>query len=260
MTCEHPGRGLLLSAALALALSAPGAARAAEVVYGPDGAPTVVQNKLHPMTGLWEVGGRLVTALNPAYVQHTGGILSITYHPNESVDVGVDLLGNLAQASDLASRIRENLPTSTALAQWKNELANAEQVKWGAFAVVRVAPVYGKLSLASELALHLQAYLLAGAGVGGIHKESVNLCAAASGGNCQGGPFLATDAVKPMGELGGGLRLYLGEKWSLLLELRELLYPTSLQVLTDPAVATSGISKSGLGNLAELGLGLAGTF
>jgi outer membrane beta-barrel protein len=260
MTSLHQTRGqAALSAALALALLVPGAARAGEVVYGPDGAPTVVQNKLHPMTGLWEVGGRLVTALNPAYVQHTGGMLSITYHPNESVDLGVDLLGNLARVSDLASRIRENLPTSTALAQWKNELANAEQVRWGAFAVVRVAPVYGKLSLASEVALHLQAYLLAGAGVGGIHKESINLCAASTG-NCQSGPFLTTDAVKPMGELGGGLRLYLGEKWSLLVELRELLYPTSLQVLTDPAVATSAVSKSGLGNLAELSLGLAGTF
>jgi outer membrane beta-barrel protein len=273
MTCAaarrvlRPGRVLdpVRFASLTLALAAAGAAGAGEVVYGPDGAPTVVQNKLHSMSGLWEVGGRVVTALNSAYVQHTGGVLSVTYHPNESFDFGVELSGNLTSLSDLATRIRTGIASSsTALAQtppqWKNELAHADQLKYGAFVVARLAPVYGKLSLASELAIHLQVYVLLGVGAGGVHRESINLCAVSSAVGCPDGPFLVTDSVKPMAELGGGLRFYLGDRLSLLVELRELLYPTSLQTLTDPNVATSVATQSSLGNLADVALGLAGTF
>ena len=43
-------------ALFALALLASHAAHAEEVIYGPDGAPTVVQRKLYPMTGRWELG------------------------------------------------------------------------------------------------------------------------------------------------------------------------------------------------------------
>ncbi|HEY4769592.1 MAG TPA: hypothetical protein VIH51_03175, partial [Myxococcales bacterium] len=48
------------------------AARGEEVVYGPDGAPTVVQGKLHSMTGLWEAGLSFGIAMNTALVDQLG--------------------------------------------------------------------------------------------------------------------------------------------------------------------------------------------
>ena len=56
-------RSRLTSIAFALLVAA-SSAHASEVVYGPDGAPTVVQRKLHTMSNRWEAGLTLGTALN----------------------------------------------------------------------------------------------------------------------------------------------------------------------------------------------------
>ena len=47
---------LVLDVLAALCLLGASGAPAEELVYGPDGAPTVVQRKLHAMTGRWEAG------------------------------------------------------------------------------------------------------------------------------------------------------------------------------------------------------------
>ena len=73
--------------AVLCALGVAGRAHAEEVIYGPDGAPTVVQRKLHPITGKWEIGLDFSTALNTALVNHTGGLLTVANHPNEWLDL-----------------------------------------------------------------------------------------------------------------------------------------------------------------------------
>jgi outer membrane beta-barrel protein len=255
---------LLVAAGAAALLSGPAAAD--EVIYGPDGAPTVVQNKLHSMSGLWEVGLRGVAAFNSGYVDHYGGMLSVSYHPNEWFDAGVDLFGNYTQLSDLAVQLRaSNLPPRESNAippvpAQGDELANADQLRYGGFFAVRVAPIYGKMNLASELALHMQVYVLVGVGAGGIHHESVNLCAVAGGTPCQAGQFQVFDAVRAMGEVGGGLRVYLGERMSLLFELRALLFPATLKQLNDLTNPSSGSTKNYLGEVTNFAFGLARTF
>src|SRR5260221_5597628 len=119
------------------------AARAEEVIYGPDGAPTVVQRKLYTMTGRWEVGLLFDTALNTALVDQSGGVLSVTFHPNEWLDFGVEGLFNHTALSNLALNVRANLRPrqKTPL---KDEFANDNQLRGGAFGVVRLAPIYGK--------------------------------------------------------------------------------------------------------------------
>src|SRR2546421_5475198 len=71
--------------AIVLVIAAP-AARAQESIYGPDGAPTVVQHKLYPMTGRWEAAASFGVALNTALVDQLGGTVSLAYHPNEWLD------------------------------------------------------------------------------------------------------------------------------------------------------------------------------
>src|SRR5438552_19044666 len=93
----------LIAAALALCALP---ARAEEVIYGPDGAPTVVQRKLYGMSGRWEVGLAFDIAMNTALVDQLGGVVGVTYHPNESLDFGGEVLGNRTAPSQLALNVR----------------------------------------------------------------------------------------------------------------------------------------------------------
>src|SRR5689334_16912330 len=191
------------------AVAAP--ARAQEAIYGPDGAPTVVQQKLHTMAGRWEVGVAFDYALNTALVDQMGGILSLTYHPNEWLDVGAEGLLNHASLSGLAMNTRADL-RPRAPGQVSDEMSNDNQLRAGAFGVARVAPIYGKFNLASELRIHFQAFLLGGLGAAQVHRESVNLCADPGTGSCQS--FQKSDSVAGVGLVGAGFRFYVNQRWS----------------------------------------------
>src|SRR5437763_1970660 len=85
------------------------AVRAQEAIYGPDGAPTVVQRKLYPMTGRWEAGASFGIALNTALVDQLGGTVSIAYHPNEWLDLAGEVLLNQNRLSTLARNVRADM-------------------------------------------------------------------------------------------------------------------------------------------------------
>src|SRR5216110_793101 len=181
------------------------AARAEEVIYGPDGAPTVVQHKLYTMTGRFEVGLLFSTALNTALVDHYGGLVSLTWHPNEWLDFGAEGLFHFTRLSSLADNIRENLLARTPSSNHctaapypgcKDELANDNQLRAGGFGVARLSPIYGKFNLASEVKVHFQAFALGGAGVASIHRESVNLCETPGTSTCAGNDFVKNDTTR----------------------------------------------------------------
>ena len=262
-------RSRLLSGVAALcliALAAASATAAEDVIYGPDGSPTVVQRKLYTMSNRWEVGLHATASLNTALVDHYGGLLTVSYHPNEWADLGLDAFGNYTAFSGLVDggpqSIRAQLPARAIDGKPANspEFSNAGQLRFGALAMVRVAPVYGKLDLASELKVHLQAYLLLGVGGGLVHNESINLCASAGTAPCPAGGFQVTDAIKPLGEAGGGLRFYLGGAWSLSAEVRAFLFPADLKTNVDLTNPASGTPTTYLGLVTDLSVGLARTF
>ena len=254
--------------ALALAGTAAlaaGSARAADpVVYGPDGAPTVVQNKLYTMSNRWEVGFGLATAINGALVDHYGGLFSVTHHPNEWFDWGGELSGNYTQLTSLASQVREKLPLradSTTHAGLKgDEIANAAQLRAAGMLVARLAPFYGKFNFASELSVHFQAYGLLGAGGGLFHHESVNLCGQAGQGTCAGGAFLTSDDARPAGQLGLGFRFYFGNTWSFRTELRGMLFKDSYREGADLTQPNSGTDHGYLGVITLFTAGLSVLF
>jgi len=230
---------------IAAALCAP-AARAEQAIFGPDGAPTVVQRKLHTMSGRWEAGIAFDVALNNALVDQYGAIFDVSYHPNESLDVGGELLANRTGLSQLARNVRGDLcggrpdagcRTSTP----KDEFANDNQLRLAALGVARWAPIYGKFNVAGELSVHFQAFLLAGAGAGAVHRESVNLCADPGAATCQN--FQSSDLLRPVGELGVGFRFYLGRTISLRSEVRSYFFPSSYKQGNDPTQPDSGTSK-----------------
>src|SRR4051812_25666150 len=211
---------------LALAFAWTSAAGAQTVVYGPDGAPTVVQRKLHTMSSLWEIGISFETTVNTALVTSNGFLVDVSYHPNEWLDVGGELLANLTGLSTLADNVRGDLcrspPDCRSAAQRRDELKGSEQLRYGTFVVGRLAPIYGKLNLAAELPVHFQAFLLAGAGGAAVHRESVNLCAQPGSLACTS--YQATDDFRATGVAGLGFRFYLGRRWSLKAGLRAYLF------------------------------------
>lgn len=260
-------RRTLFELAAAAALLCAFGARAQDVIYGPDGAPTVVQRKLYTMSGKWEAGLLFGVALNTALVDQLGGVVAVTYHPNEWLDLGVEGLLDHTALSSLSLNVRTNLRNRTASPNHcaadpypgcKDEFANDNQLRAGGFAVARLSPIYGKLDLASELKVHFQAFVLGGAGVASVHRESVNLCADPGTATCQN--FQRWDAVKPVGLVGGGFRFYLNQKWSLATEVRGYLFGSSYKEHNDLTDPSSGAPHSYLAGIFMFDAGVSYLF
>jgi outer membrane beta-barrel protein len=237
-------------------------ARAAEVVYGPDGAPTVVQRKLYTMSNRWEAGLLLGTALNQSLVDHYGALLSVTYHPNEWADYGVEAGANYTRISGLGDEVRSQLPPRAnprnGTPNTGDDLRGADQMRGVLLAVARVAPIYGKLNLASEVAVHFQAYALAGAGVGMFRHDSLDLCASPGTGACEA--FASDTTTRPVGEIGAGMRFYLSRTLSLRTELRAFLHPATVVRGADLTQPGTGSTDRYLGVLYMLGVGASTLF
>ncbi|HUJ29595.1 MAG TPA: outer membrane beta-barrel domain-containing protein [Myxococcales bacterium] len=251
-------RSLFRPEALALALLLSFAARAQDVVYGPDGAPTVVQHKLYPVSGRWEVGLAFDIAVNTALVDQLGGVLGISYHPNEWLDLGVEGLFNHTAPSNLTLNVRNAETQPRSAAEPKDEFANDNQMRAGGFGVVRFAPIYGKFDLASELKVHFQAFLLGGAGVIAVHRESVNLCAqsttaAPTVASCTS--FEQSDATHGSGLIGGGFRFYFNQRFSLRAELRGYFFSSSYKAANNLTQPDSGTPTSYIAAIATFNAG-----
>ena len=226
--------------------------------------PAGVPGKLYPMSHRWEVGIGFLAAVNSSLVDQTGGELSITYHPNEWSDFGLEFLANRTTFSDLSGQIRDRLPArSSALTGQPNtgdEISGVDQLRRGALAVARVAPIYGKVNLASEVAVHFQAYLLAGAGAAAFKHESLNLCATPGTSACAPGEFQTSSSVEPLGEAGAGMRFYLGQRWSLRGEFRGFVFPATYLRNADLTQPGTGTPSRYLGFIATVGAGVSALF
>jgi outer membrane beta-barrel protein len=124
--------------------------------------------------------------------------------------------------------------------------------------VARIAPIYGKFNLASELPVHFQAFLLGGAGAGQVRRESVNLCADPGTGACQ--TFQTSETVTGVGLVGAGFRFYLGQRWSLRTEVRGYLFRSSYKRGNDLTDPSSGATRHYLAAIATFGGGLSFLF
>ncbi|HYZ89626.1 MAG TPA: outer membrane beta-barrel domain-containing protein [Myxococcales bacterium] len=249
---------------LLFAICAAAAAAQAEQATTTPAIPAGVQAKLYRMSNRWEVGATFSTAVNTPLVNETGAMVSVTYHPNEWADFGVDVLANRTSLSSVVGQIRAGLPPRTnALTGQPNrgdEISNSDQLRHGALVVGRISPIYGKLNLASELAVHFQAFLLGGVGAAAFRHESVNLCASPGGSPCTGGDFQTSTSIQPLGEAGAGMRVYLGQRWSLRGEFRGFVFPASAVRDADLTHPDTGNTKKFLGFIATLGIGVSAVF
>jgi outer membrane beta-barrel protein len=238
-------------------------ARAEPAAYAPP-VPAGVQGKLYGMSHRWEVGATFSTAVNNALVDQYGAVVSVTYHANEWADFGVDVLANRTSFSTVAGQIRTGLPPRANVLNGQpnrgDEIGNVEQLQHGALLVGRIAPIYGKLNLASEVAVHFQAFVLGGVGAAAFRHESLNLCASPGTSPCAGGDFQSSTSVQPLGEAGAGLRFYLGQRWSLRGEFRGFVFPATSIRDADLTQPDTGTTKKFFGFIATLGIGVSAIF
>jgi len=229
----------------------------------------VVRNRLYQLGGKFELSPSAGIAVVPRLVDHVTLSAAATY--NLSDLWALELRGGyaIARHTGLANQVAQDFLrldpnrrmriTDDLSALWEMRANGAFGVRW--------APIYGKISLLSELPIHFQAYLWAGGGLGQFRRESIVYCRQVldrDAGTCA--DWLTQDKVKPLASFALGMRLFTGQHGSIKLELRNYLFPDSYLAFIDRLAAESGqatgtaASSPGLIHLVTFELGYAFIF
>jgi len=181
-------------------------------LYNPNVAVHVVQRKPFADRGKRElVLYPAVPQANGKFTQHLGTAASLVYHLHENF--GLQLTpqynwysGDSAFNQELVDKVRqEGLAASTLLLEWA--------VQGG----VEVTPLYGKFAFLDSVLAQFQVVVSGGAGVGSTR----HLLRPAAGDK----PASFGDTgSKFLGSVGGGVRVQLGDRFALRLEVRDLVY------------------------------------
>jgi outer membrane beta-barrel protein len=217
-----------------LAALAPRAARASTA--------DAFEHKVKPVSGqLYGKAGKLELtipagglSLNDAFFSKYVAGAKLAYHLNEYFSVG--LTGALAATSPTGSTAvcPGNQGCRSASTAQLNQVPG--QLKWIAGAELAFSPVYGKLNVFAEKAIHFDLSLLAGADL--VSYRDVLGTVAANAGATPG------TASSPGGHLGLGARVFLAHFLALRLEVRDIFYSV-------PHLATGNLQTQ---LLAEAGL------
>lgn len=200
---------------LASSISLAAAAQEAPAVGLPD--PDVMRVHVlekRPFTeeGRWEVSLFGATQVNPKFTVHAGISGELAYHLRENLaaQLGVSWFP-LAQESTLS----EELLTKASEAPVS---AEAFLLQGDAVLGLELMPVYGKVNVFDGKILRLGMYFNAGLG---LAKTRLQL--RPSTDPITGRTFGDT-GFRPMASLGAGLRVFVGERFTVRLELRDLAY------------------------------------
>lgn len=167
----------------------------------PEGTP-LVANKLFPMANRVELSGFYNLSLADKYFSHQGGHISAGYHFFDWLSAEVVGGFLLPRESSLLQAVRQESDAPVP------PMPDLFQTNWYAGADVQWAPLYGKLSLASEYDLSFQFYGMAGAGVEGTERRN--------------GAQEAVDTnLRVVGSYGIGLRLIPHQNVAIRLELKQ---------------------------------------
>lgn len=198
----------LICLALALgALPAP-AAEEADLVE-----KVAVRNRLYPVAGRWELGVYGGFTLLPKMTEHYNLNLGVAINVIDWL--AIELRGGYAftrhtgladqvAASNFLSAIGNN---PTAAAAPVEDMKDLWEMTGNAALGLRWQPIYGKISLFSEAALHFQAYLWVGGGAAYFKQQSAVICNERSGSECTA--WRTDYKFGPVVETAVGVRLFL---------------------------------------------------
>jgi outer membrane beta-barrel protein len=210
----------------------------------------VVEKRPFTEAGRWETSLFAPVQVNAKFTLHAGLSAEVAYHIRENLaaQVGFTWFPLAVQSSfteELVTKVRQQ-PLA----------ANALLLQGGAMAGLELMPVYGKINLFDGKILRFGFYLNAGLGAG---KTRLQL---RPSDNPKGRSFGDT-GVRPMAGLGVGFRVFVNEKLTVRLELRDLVYSafvskvngcdasdTKALGLNEAAPVKDGCSASAFGDTA----------
>lgn len=199
---------------------------------------TLIQKRAHPAAGRFEAGVLFSTSTIDKYNTHYGANLDLNYHILETVGVGLTfgfyhgaytsivssptgIIGNKLQQCLRSNRTCNGINPGVPDTRQLTGLLSANFI-W--------APLYGKISVVSEIDLNLQLYGLIGGGILGRRSvQAVPLPGAATsadfelvGGNFGDGGLFSDPTGHGM--VGLGLRVFLLDWLNIRGEFRTLIY------------------------------------
>ena len=203
--------------ALLTALSLPFAALAQDEI--PLGLPDpqvvrvhVVEKRPFSEPGRWEASLFGVTQVNPKFTMHSGLSAELSYHLRENL--AVQLGGTwfpLARQSALSEEILSKASEAPVSAE-------AFLLQADALLGLELMPLYGKLDVFDGKILRLGGYVNAGLGV-----AKTRLQLRPSSDPVTGRSFGNT-GYRPIASLGAGMRVFVGERFTVRFELRDRAY------------------------------------
>jgi outer membrane beta-barrel protein len=162
-----------------------------------------------------------IAQINSKFTTHVGAAATYAYHLFENLSLQLTPVFNyLNQESAFNAELIEK-------GHQQAQAATALLLQYGAVAGIEVTPMYGKFAVYEGVLGHFTFVLNAGAGVGHtriqLRPEVDTNCGGANQAQCRDASFGDT-GFKFLGSVGGGFRVFLGERAAVRLEVRDLIY------------------------------------
>jgi outer membrane beta-barrel protein len=203
----------------------------------------VVEVRPFTEAGRWELSLFGPAQVNARFTQHFGVAAELAYHLRENLAAQVGVVWfPIAQLSGLTEEL-------VAKAKQQPLAADSLLLQAGAMAGLELMPVYGKLNIFDGKILRLGFYLNVGLGAA---KTRLQLQQA---GSATGRTF-GDAGIRPLAALGAGFRVFASERFTVRLELRDLVYPAYVSRVNGCNLADTGvISTSGTGASGKVSAG-----
>jgi len=172
----------------------------------------VLEQRPFTEAGRWELTFFGTTQVNPKFTMHAGLSAEVAYHLRENLAAQVGLW---YFPVSVQSTLSEELLTKARVAP---ESAEALLVRGAALAGLELMPIYGKLNVFDGKILRLGIYLNGGLGAA---KTRLQLRPSTDPGT---GRTFGDTGCRPIASLGLGLRVFLSERITMRLELRDFAY------------------------------------
>lgn len=203
-------------------------------------AADAFEHKVKPVSGqLYTKSGKLeltpsgTFSLNDSFFTKYMGGLKLDYHLSEFFSLGVTGVFGTSGTTGSTSVCATNQPCRSATQDQLNQVPG--DIKWIAGAEIAFSPVYGKLNVFAEKAVHFDLSILGGADVVN-YRDVLSLSAAA--GTTPG------NVSTLGGHLGLGARVFLARFMALRLEVKDLVY--SVKALDRGKLQTQLFAEAGL--------------
>jgi outer membrane beta-barrel protein len=248
---------------LAVTLSASGAfAQESELVE-----KVAVRNRLFTVDKRFELGANVgltfLTRLTDHYTLNAAAAFNVLEWLAVEARVGYAI----SLHTSLANQIASDFLTTTSITK-VNDLADLWEMNAHAIAGLRFQPIYGKINVVSELAIHFQVYAWLGAGAAMFKRESLLLCTAKSGSGCSN--YYTQNKIGPVVSLALGFRFFIPTTThhSVHVEFRDWSFLDSYYLNVDRATVTSSNPTSqgalapnaGITNLTQWDIGYSYIF